>query len=170
MSKNTIKHIGETSIDLDEFTSNQIKFIEWLATPDYEKKIKTQRNLADKMGLTGQTLSRWKRRADLNKAVETRKRERMRADVLPRVLDSLVIRACKISSEEDLSAANKAAELILKWFYGNDFGEAGVNVNVTNKNVQQQASLRNDIPTDPKKAREYLFGRLGNDKGEKGAE
>jgi hypothetical protein len=126
----------ETNININQFSPNQLEFIDWVATPEFAREIKTQKEFAKKYELAEATLSRWKKRVDINEAIEQRKRERMRADVLPKILDSLAVRASRVGNEYDLKAANTAAEILLKWLYGEKFSE-GMNLNITNQNIQQ---------------------------------
>jgi transcriptional regulator with XRE-family HTH domain len=63
------------------FTANQIKFIEWLACGKYSRSPSTQQEFADQIGVTTQTLGRWKRgqngftKTDFWDAVTARARE-----------------------------------------------------------------------------------------------
>jgi len=107
----------KTNVNLSQFTANQIEFIEWLAAPEFAREIATQRDLAKKLSLREETLSRWKQRLDINKAVEERKRELMGAGSIPKIIDALVVRSSRIGQEHDLKAANKAAEILLDWYY-----------------------------------------------------
>lgn len=120
----------------EELSSNKQTFVDWLATPDFAKEIKTQRELAKKLGVSEVTLSRWKKDEDIIKMVTKRKKELAGVELLPRVIDAIAVRATK-TNKEGQKYATKDAELFLKWFFGEDFG-GGVDVNVSQTNYNNE--------------------------------
>jgi len=74
--------------EIVRFTARQEKFIEWLATPNYERFPPTHEELAPEIGVTSRTLRRWKQIPALKEAV----RQRVRAllgDDLPDIYGAL---------------------------------------------------------------------------------
>lgn len=138
-------------IKYEDLSSNKKVFVDWLATPEFAREIKTQRKLADKLGVSEVTLSRWKKDQEISQVVVKRKKEMARVDLIPRVIDALTIRASS-TNEYGQKYAHKDAELLLKWFYGEEFGE-GVDLNVsqTNANINEQGEVS---------AEERLFNTL----------
>lgn len=116
-------------LNYDDLSSNKQVFVDWLATPDFAKEIKTQRELAKFLGVSEVTLSRWKQDKDIIEFVINRKRELAGVELLPKVIDAIAIRATKTNLEGQ-KYGSKDSELFLKWLYGESFGE-GVNVNVS---------------------------------------
>ena len=124
----------------NEFSPNEKAFIVWLATPEYERNIKNQSELAKELGLARETLSRWKSRPEIATEVVRLKEEIFGATGLSKVIDSLAVRASRVKGDE-IKEANEAAKMLLQWFYGQELGEGGgVNVNVSNTNVQQSTN------------------------------
>ena len=70
------------------FTANQIKAIEWLATSKYDRSPPTQALLADSLGVRPETITRWKREQEFNEAVTARARELL-GDDLPEIYGAL---------------------------------------------------------------------------------
>ena len=74
------------------FTARQRNFIEWLATPNYERFPPTHEELADELGITSRTLRRWKQKPELQEAVRQRVRELL-GDDLPDIYGALRAKA-----------------------------------------------------------------------------
>lgn len=70
------------------FSTNQLKFIEWLATPREDRSPPTQELLADKIGVNRKTLYRWKVEKVLQEAVFQRARDLL-FDDLPNIYGAL---------------------------------------------------------------------------------
>ncbi len=70
------------------FSTNQLKFIEWLAIPREERSPPTQDLLASKMSINRRTLYRWRQEEDLQKAVLQRARDFL-SDDLPNIYGAL---------------------------------------------------------------------------------
>lgn len=119
----------------NELTANKKAFVDWLATPEFERDIKTQRQLAEKLGVSEVTLSRWKKDNDIIHNIVQRKKELAGVMGLPKVIDALMARAVATKGKNK-KYATKDAELFLKWFFGEDFG-GGVNVNVNQTNTNK---------------------------------
>lgn len=119
-------------LNYEDLSSNKQVFVDWLATPEFSREIKTQRELADHLGVSEVTLSRWKQDNDIIRFVAERKRKLAGVELLPQVIDALAIRATK-TNKEGQKYANKDAELFLKWYFGEEFG-GGVDVNVAQIN------------------------------------
>jgi hypothetical protein len=64
-----------------KFSSNQIAAIEWLATSKFDRHPPTQGLLADQLGVSLVTISRWKRKPEFNEAVTARARELLGSDL-----------------------------------------------------------------------------------------
>jgi len=88
------------------WTTEQIEVIEWLATPKRNRKPKTQQALARKLGVSRETLSRWKRLPGFGDAVYSEAR-RCLDGRLPAILDRLGDRA----EEGDLAAIRLTLEV-----------------------------------------------------------
>jgi len=129
-----------------EFSPNEKAFIVWLATPEYERNIKSQSELAKELGLARETLSRWKARPEIATEVVRLKEKIFGATGLSKVIDSLAVRASRVKGDE-IKEANEAAKMLLQWFYGQELGE-GVNVSVQNTN-QNTASTGLQIEVHP---------------------
>lgn len=115
-------------LNYSELSANKQTFIDWLATPEFARNIKTQRELAKNLGVSEVTLSRWKKDNEIVQFVAKRKKEIAGVELLPKVIDALAVRATKVNIEGQ-KYATKDAELFLKWYFGEEFG-GGVNVNV----------------------------------------
>ena len=76
----------------DSWSTNQRKFIEWLATPKYERIPPTQVMFADTIGINAITLTRWKRLSGFREAVNARAREFV-GEGLPEVYGALMRKA-----------------------------------------------------------------------------
>jgi DNA-binding XRE family transcriptional regulator len=70
------------------FTANQLKAIEWLATSRYDRMPSKQAQLADDIGVREETISRWKREPEFKAAVIARARELLGSD-LPEIYAAL---------------------------------------------------------------------------------
>jgi hypothetical protein len=70
------------------WTTNQRKFMEWLATPEYERQPISQGKFAAQIGIDQQTLSRWKRIPGFWTEVNTLVRETL-GDAYYEVVDAL---------------------------------------------------------------------------------
>lgn len=70
------------------FSTNQLKFIEWLATPREERSPPTQDLLASKMSINRRTLYRWRQEKALQEAVLQRARSLL-SDDLPNIYGAL---------------------------------------------------------------------------------
>lgn len=123
----------------EDLSSNKQAFIDWLATPEFARNIKTQRELAKKLGVSEVTLSRWKKDENIIRIVADRKKKLAGVELLPRVIDALADRAIR-TDEDGQKYANKDAELFLKWYFGEEFGK-GVDVNVSQTNINEQAEI-----------------------------
>jgi hypothetical protein len=77
-----------------QWTANQLKFQEWLATPKYERTPPNQNMVADVIGVTNVTLSRWKALDGFEDAVIDMARAAMRGR-LPDIYGALVREADK---------------------------------------------------------------------------
>jgi hypothetical protein len=76
----------------ERWTPNQIKYIDWLATPRYSRTPPTQELFADECGLNPSTLWRWQKLDGFRAAVTARARE-MVGDALPNIYGALVDKA-----------------------------------------------------------------------------
>lgn len=70
------------------FSTNQVRFIEWLANTKYDRSPPTQEMLADELGVRRETLSRWKQLPGFKEAVTQRARELL-GDDLPEIYGAL---------------------------------------------------------------------------------
>lgn len=139
-----------TNITSDYFTANKKALLEWLATPEYEREIKTLTALAGKLGVTRQTLHRWKNEREMVNAVLQRKKELAGVTGLPTVIDALAIRASRVNALDsqgndrsaELREANEAAKLYMQWFYEQDLGD-GTSLAV--KQQQQQTTQQHNV-------------------------
>ena len=77
---------------LDTWTSNQRKFIEWLATPRYGRIPPTQELLAKELGVHAITLSKWTAKDGFRDAVTARSRELL-GSRLPTIYGALAAKA-----------------------------------------------------------------------------
>ena len=77
---------------LDTWTSNQRKFIEWLATPRYGRIPPTQELLAKELGVHAITLSKWTAKEGFRDAVTARSRELLNSR-LPQIYGALAAKA-----------------------------------------------------------------------------
>lgn len=143
----------------EDLSSNKQTFVDWLATPQFAREVETQRKLADKLGVSEVTLSRWKKNKDLINIVAQRKKELAGVELLPRVIDALAVRAAS-TDENGKKYANKDAELFLKWYFGEEFGD-GVDLNVLQNTINDQTETS---------AQERLFQTIDriNDRQESG--
>ena len=72
----------------DNWSTNQRRFIEWLALPKYERFPPTQDLLAAEMGLNPATLTRWKKEDGFQRAVNDIAQQHLGGSV-PEVLGAL---------------------------------------------------------------------------------
>lgn len=120
-------------IPKDEFTSEQIKFIHWLATPDGDKC--TQKELADKLNMSPSTLSKWKQKKDITNAAYDLTLQLINADKLPKILNSL--------ANEAINGDTRAAKLLFE-VTGKTQDKSGVNVEGDLKIVSNVPRPSND--------------------------
>lgn len=65
------------SSDVNQWSANQERFIEWLALPTSDRVPATQQELAEVFGVRAETLTRWKRLDGLVDDARTRARKRI---------------------------------------------------------------------------------------------
>ncbi len=63
------------------FSANQIAAIEWLATSKYDRHPPTQEMLAERLGITPRTITRWKQDDDFMAAVTALARKFLKNDL-----------------------------------------------------------------------------------------
>ena len=80
------------SENVSEWTPNQQRFIQWLATPSELRERKTHAEIAEQIGVTERTLYRWKDLPGLTRAASRLSRE-MLSDELPEIFGALLKRA-----------------------------------------------------------------------------
>lgn len=78
----------------ENWTVNQLKFIEWLALPKQDRKPETVELLAEQLGINAVTLYRWKKQDGFQDAVNTLARTTVGAR-LPEVYGALLREAEK---------------------------------------------------------------------------
>lgn len=120
-----------------ELTATENYYVDWLATPEFAKEIKTELEIADKLEVSARTLRRWKKRPEIISAVMERKKELATIDGFTRVIDRMIIRASYVEGPE-AKMANEAARDFLKWFLGESMGE-GTTFHQTTKVSQSQS-------------------------------
>ena len=76
------------STEVKNWTANQLVFIAWLATPSSAREPHTQAELAEKLRVRPETLSRWKGDPDLIRTVGDTARELI-GDDLPEIYSTL---------------------------------------------------------------------------------
>ncbi len=118
-----------TNLSNEKVAPQKKVLVDWLATPESEREVKTLSDLADQLGVTRQTLYNWKVQPPVIEEVVRRKRELAGVVLLPKVVDALAGRANRTQGE-GVKEANEAAKIFLQWFYGQGVGDKGVNVNV----------------------------------------
>lgn len=93
--------------DLEQYglSNGQLQLVEWLATPKPQRC--QQKELAEDIGVTEKTVWQWKKKQEIIDAAYDRKRELVRADDLPDIIDALV--------EKAKEGKTRQAELILEW-------------------------------------------------------
>jgi len=133
----------------ENLSANKQVFVDWLCTPKGEREEKTQSELSEKLNVHRTTLSKWKKRDDVMKAVVERKRELAGVNLIPKVLDAMARRAQKDETKEN--KPYKDAELLLNWFFNQDFSK-GVNVNQSQYQGQSGSNILNELHEE---AQEY---------------
>lgn len=130
------------SSGVKEWSPNQLRFIEWLATPSALRDPQFQRDLAYELGVKEETLSRWKRLDGLTAAASSLS-HKMLGDDLPDIFGAL--------RREAMSGSYQHIKLVLEvtGYIGGE-NSAGVNVNVS---VDVNRADRDDRYQD-------LFGKL----------
>lgn len=126
----------------DNLSANKKVFVDWLCTPKGKRDKKTQGELAQKLNVHRTTLSKWKKREDVMKAVVQRKRELAGVDLIPKVLDAMAKRAQE--SERQENKPYKDAELLLNWFYNQDFTKSA-NINQSQTQGQSGPDILKEI-------------------------
>lgn len=76
----------------DNFTPDQLEFLEWLALPKRLRQPKTQKAFAKKIGVHQDTLTDWKRLPNFLDRVVSRSRDLVR-QAIPDVLDAVIQQA-----------------------------------------------------------------------------
>lgn len=120
----------------EDLTADRREFVDWLVKPKSEREIDSQRQLAKEIGVSKDTLSRWKHKDIIMEIVRKRKREIVSTDTVHDVIDALTERAEKV--HDNAKEANDATELFFQWLYGEDFGDKGVEVNVNQNQSQSE--------------------------------
>lgn len=73
---------------MSEFSTNQLKYIDWLATSKYERKPATEQLFAVEIGVTDRTLRRWKLLPGFRESITKRARELL-GNSLPEIYGAL---------------------------------------------------------------------------------
>lgn len=127
---------GDTPKNSENFTADQLRFIEWLALPKAEKKAKTQAAFAKEIGVHQDTLTDWKKLDGFMDLVVQRSRDLIK-HAIPDTIAALVRSAKKGSIPAidrvltmaglgaDVEAAGKGAgttqfTVLLTKVYGDD--------------------------------------------------
>jgi hypothetical protein len=96
------------SNDVKNWTPNQLRLIEWLATPGDVRTPHTQGELAKEIGVKQETLSRWKSEPGLMETVGETARELLKKD-LPEIYGAL-IREAKDGNFQHIKLALELSE------------------------------------------------------------
>jgi uncharacterized protein YjcR len=112
--------------DLEAYglSNGQMQLVEWLATPKSNRC--HQKDLAEDIGVSEKTIWKWKQKQEIIDAAYDRKRELVKADDLPDIIDALV--------EKAKEGKVRQAELILEWIGELDSSKFG-NSNNTQINI-----------------------------------
>ena len=102
-----------------EWSSNQIKFQEWLSLPKYDRFPPTQDLLAPELGVREETLSRWKKLDGWQEAVNGLARSSV-GESLPQVYGALVREAEKGSIQHIRTVLELTGELKQMGTEGNE--------------------------------------------------
>jgi hypothetical protein len=90
-----------------------MQFVQWLATPSYNRKIKTQKEFADSIEMNQDTLTDWKKHPKLwelvHKQTSTWIKER-----IPDVIEGLYNNACSEGKAKDVITFLRLAEVDIK--------------------------------------------------------
>lgn len=127
----------------EDLSPDRQEVCDWLVKPAEEREIDTQKELAEKLDLSIDTVTRWKYKDEMKKIVKERRQDIVSMDNINEIINSLTKRATKV--DDNAREANEATDLFFKWYYGEDFKkDGGVNINVN----QAQKQSKDDI--DPK--------------------
>ncbi len=142
----------ESKKGYDHLGAAKQTFVDWLCTPKSEREISTQYELAEELGVSQSSLSKWKHRENIMKAVRERKRELVGVDGVNEVIDALTARASKVN--ENAKEANDATEIFFKWLYGEDMSDAptfNINQNQAQSkdDQKQEVNLEEQLENDP---------------------
>lgn len=91
--------------ELKDLTFEEELLVDWLATPKQNRC--TQEELGEKMGVSQPTIWKWKKKAEIIDAAYKRKRELIKANDLPEILDALIKEAKKGKVNQ--------AKLVFEW-------------------------------------------------------
>lgn len=94
-----------------KFSARQLRFIEWLATPKFDRHPPTQELLAEEIGVTARTITRWKHIPEVGEAVLDRARELL-GDDLPDIYGALRREAIKGSYQHIKLAMEMTGEYV----------------------------------------------------------
>lgn len=89
-------------------------YLDWLLTPTAEREPKTKRELAERLGVTPQTLRNYAREAWFQHEIDARGRKLSKVERAPEVLESLLNQALDHSSPRSVSAARTWLEYVFK--------------------------------------------------------
>lgn len=151
----------------DELDPVKQAFVDWLCTPKSEREISTQIKLSDQLGVSEQSLSKWKRRTDVMQAVRERKRELVGVDGVNKVIDAMIGRASKVN--DNAKEANDATEIFFKWLYGENMNEAptfNINQAQSSEKQAQEVNLSEQIENDPEVRNAYRTIRKSQNNGQ----
>ncbi|MFW6015630.1 MAG: helix-turn-helix domain-containing protein, partial [bacterium] len=99
--------------DYENLGGKKQTFIDWILTPESERKIKTQRELAKKIGVEEHTISRWKKDKHIVRAIKERKKHIAGVFNLVELMDYIYDRATNESDEKSY----QFARLWLNWWH-----------------------------------------------------
>lgn len=106
--------------NVNQWSANQEKFIEWLALPSSERIPQQQQELADLMGVNAVTLSRWKKLDGLVDEARARARKRIQEHA-PDVYGSIAREAINGSAQHAKLFLDLMGDLVQKVEHSGDF-------------------------------------------------
>jgi len=112
----------------DNLSADKKILVDWLSRPKTERS--SQKELAEKIGVSQPTIWHWKKEQPVIDAVYKKKRQLIKADDLPEILDALIAKAKEGNVQQ--------AKLIFEWL-----GEVKGNHNTGNA---VQVNINTGIP------------------------